>query len=223
MDYRCRQLCLSKGNLEAQIDAFLHELVISERLHNWAIKHVSTSRAAAQQGIDERKRILQETQERTKSSLENLTSLRIRDLIGDDEFLRERRKLEMNQLRLRQQLDESSEAVMAFEPLETLISFRNRAIQWFRDGDDDIKRQIFGIVGSNPLLKDKILHVEAKKPFRFDIEIDSYPKLRAVRDDIRTLWVKNDPELKRIILDIHALETKLGIKREDGPPHRRAA
>lgn len=28
------------------------------------------------------------------------------------------------------------------------------------------------------------------------------------------MWVRNDPELKKTILDIHALEKKLGIKRE---------
>jgi hypothetical protein len=49
--------------------------------------------------------------------------------------------------------------------------------------------------------------------------------LRAVREDIRTLWVKNDPELKKTILDIRALEKKLGISRDDNCPDakRRAA
>jgi hypothetical protein len=207
--------------LEAQIECFLHELTVSDRLHNWAVKHVSTNRAAAQQATDERKRTLQETLGRTKVSLENLASLRIRDLIGDDEFLRERRKLETDQLRLRQQLEESSQAVSAFEPLETLISFRNRAIEWFRDGDDGTKRLIFGIVGSNPVLREKIVSIEAKKPFRLTLETVSIPQLRAVGENIRTLWINKDPELLKVLEGIRELEIKL--ESEDEPRSRRAA
>ena len=214
-DYRCRQPYLSKGNLEAQIERFLGALTITNRLHDWAVKNVSANLAATQQAIDERKRTLQEAQGRAKVSLENLTSLRIRDLIGDDEFLRERRKLETDQLRLRQQIEESSQAVSAFEPLETLISFRNRALEWFSDGDDDTKRLIVEIVGSNPVLKDKIVSIEARKPFRLTLETVSRPQLRAVRDDIRTLWLNKDPELLKIIESIRALEIKLGIRSSD--------
>jgi hypothetical protein len=39
--------------------------------------------------------------------------------------------------------------------------------------------------------------------------------LRAVREDIRTLWVKRDPELIEIIQTIWKLEIKLGIRSED--------
>ncbi len=220
-DYRCRQPYISRVLLEAQIERFLHQLTLSEGLHNWAVKHVSTNRAAAQQATDERKRTLQETLERTKPSLENLTSLRIRDLIGDDEYLRERRKIETDQMRLRQRLEESSLAESSFEPLETLISFRNRAIKWFCAGDDGTKRLILGIVGSNPVLKDKIVSMEAKKPFRLILETVSLPQLRAVREDIRTLWVKCDPELLEIIHNIRTLEIKFGIRSRDD--HRLAA
>ncbi|MDO8875555.1 MAG: recombinase family protein [Pseudolabrys sp.] len=214
-DYSCRQPYLSKANLEAQIEGFLGALSIPKTLHEWAIKHVSTKLVSAQQAADERKRTLQGAQERARASLDNLTSLRIRDLIGDDEFLRERRKLETDQLRLRQQLEESSQADLAFEPLETLISFRNRAVEWFRDGDDGTKRLIFEIVGSNPMLKDKIMSIEAKKPFQLSVETSSQPKLRAVREDIRTLWLNRDPELLEIIQKIRTLEIKCGIRSED--------
>lgn len=214
-DYRCQQPYISKIILEAQIERFLHGLTIPDRLHNWAVKCISTNCASTQQATDERKRTLQDTLERTKASLENLTSLRVRDLIGDDEFLRERRKLETDQLRLRQQLEESSQADSTFEPLETLISFRNKAIEWFRVGDDGTKRLILGIVGSNPVLRDKIVSIEAKRPFQQTIEMVSLPRLRAVREDIRTLWVNRDPELLEIIQNIRKLETKFGIRSED--------
>jgi site-specific DNA recombinase len=220
MDYRCRQPYMSKRLLEAQIERFLHEITVPAGLHTWAVKHISAKREADKQAVAERRRTLQQAQERTKTSLENLTSLRIRDLVSDDEFLRERRKLETDQLRLRQQLEESSQTIPAFEPLETLISFRKRAIEWFRDGDDGTRRMIFEIIGSNPVLRDKIISIEAKKPFRLALETASLPQLRAVREDIRTLWVDRDPELIHIIQNIRKLEIKFGIRSDD---HRRTA
>jgi site-specific DNA recombinase len=168
-------------------------------LHNWAVKHISTGHEAERQGIEERRSILQHAQERIKSSLDNLTSLRIRDLIKDDEFLRERRKLEIERLRLQQELEGLHDTVPAFEPLESLISFRIRAIEWFRSGDDATKRLILKTVGSNPLLKNKTVSVEAKKPFRFTVDATSYLQLRTVRDEVRTLMNKRDPELLEIL------------------------
>jgi site-specific DNA recombinase len=220
-DYRCQQPFIQKRSLEVQIERFLEVLTMPENLHNWAVKHISTGHEAERQGIEERRSTLQEAQERTKCSLDNLTSLRIRDLIKDDEFLRERRKLEMEQLRLHQQQENLHETVPAFEPLESLISFRIRAIEWFREGDDATKRLILKTVGSNLLLKDKLVSVEAKKPFRFSVDATSYLQLRAVRDDVRTLWRNRDPELVEILANIQALEVKFGAR--PGPDRLQAA
>jgi site-specific DNA recombinase len=211
-DYRCQQPFIQKRFLEVQIDRFLEVLAIPENLHRWAIKHISTGHEAERQGIEEQRTAVQQAQERTRISLENLTSLRIRDLIKDDEFLRERRKLEMERLRLHQQLERVHESVPAFEPLESLISFRIRATEWFRNGDDATKRLILQTVGSNPVLKDKRVSVEAKNPFRFTVDVTSYPQLRAVRDDVRTLWMNRDPELLEIFANIQALEIKCGVR-----------
>jgi DNA invertase Pin-like site-specific DNA recombinase len=216
IDYRCRQPYISRSSLEIQIEYFLSGLVVPPGLYRWAVKRASANHEAEQRTIDERRQTLLQAEERTKASLNNLTSLRVRDLIGDDEFLRERRKLEFDRLRHSQQLEQSSRTVPPFEPLETLILFRTRAIQWFREGDDDTKRLIFEIAGSNPLLKDKIVSIEAKKPLRFALTTTSFPQLRAVREDIRTLWLNRDPELLEVLSNIRKLEIKFGIRSEDG-------
>jgi len=213
-DYRCRQRSISLAPLEAQIHDFLTQLCLPDELHRWAVKHGSAANAETNRVHDERRRALQDAVSRTNASLENLTSLRIRDLISDGEFVRERSKLENEGIRLRKKLDEADKPVDTFEPFDSLVSFGNRAADWFRHGDNQTKRLLLGIVGSNLILKDKRLSIEAKKPFCRSQKISLYPRRRAVREDIRTLWVKNDPELKKIILDIHTLEKKLGIKCE---------
>jgi site-specific DNA recombinase len=213
-DYHCRQPSVSLASLEAQIEQFLDQVTLPERIHDWAVKTISADEKAEQEVLEERSRTLHDAQERAERALENLTSLRVRDLIGDEEFLRERRKIGTENIRVRQQLEQSQTAG-EFEPLEALISFRSKAIEWFRAGDDDTKRFIFRIVGSNPVLRDKIVCVEAKKPFRLDLKTVSYPLLRSWRDDVRALWVNNDPELLGVLDDIQKLKIKFGIRSHD--------
>jgi hypothetical protein len=215
MDYCCRQPSVSQVRLEEQIECFLRQLSIPPRVHEWVTNVVSLNRQDEELAIEQRKQGLRDGLERARRSLENLTSLRIRDLIGDDEFLRERRKLQMEHLRFRQQLDEAGDAVLPFEQTDTLISFRNRAVEWFRAGDIDTKRHIFRIAGSNPTLKDKMLSVQAKRPFLVGNQIGSSSQLLAVRDEVRTLWINRDPELLEIMENIRKLETKFGIQPKD--------
>lgn len=218
-------LYISKRRLEEQIAHFLRGLILPERPHNWAVKCSSSDHEAEHQAIEERRRTLQQSYARTNVSLDNLTSLRVRDLIGDEDFLRERQKLEIDGLRIRQQLENGSEAVPAFELLDSLISFRKKAVDWFCSGNDDTKRTILGIVGSNFVLKDKLVSIEAKKPFAFTFKTISCPQLRAVRKDIRTSYVNRDPELLTAVDGIQKLEIKFGTRSEDDRPDdlRRAA
>ena len=222
-DYRCRQPYVPLASMEEQIEGVLGAISLPDCIREWAIRHSSTNDKEERQALEERRQSLVNAAERTRASLDNLTSLRIRDLIGDNEFIRERQKLEVELARLRQQTQAVAETDLTFEPLETLISFRNRAVDWFRAGDNDTKRTILRIVGSNPVLEDKKLSVEAKRPFHIDLQMLSHLKLRAARDEIRTLWINKDKALHEVIDGIHQLEEKFGVRRENEkkPPRRR--
>ncbi len=98
--------------------------------------------------------------------LDNLTKLRIRDLLTDEEYLKQRQELERTQVKITQNLKSVDLPDDRFEPARVLISFSNRAASWFEAGDLQTKRLILFIVGLNPLLKDKKLSIDARKPFR---------------------------------------------------------
>jgi hypothetical protein len=185
---------------------------LPERLHSWAVQVIALDDKVEEEAIEERRRTLHDAQERTKRALENLTSLRVRDVISDDEFLQERRTLETEQLRLEQQAQRERDTQNQFEPLESLVLFRNRAIEWFRNGDDEIKRTIVKIVGSNPVLKDKKLNIEAKEPFRQSFENGSEHEMRRWRTRIRKLMINEDQELQEVLRNIRMLERKNGVQ-----------
>lgn len=74
--------------------------------------------------------------------------------------------------------------------------FSNRAGSWFKKGNAARKRLILEIAGSNLLLKDKTLLVEARKPFAMPVETDRFPRMWTYVQDVRTFW--HTPEYQEI-------------------------
>lgn len=185
-DYRCRQPYVEVRQLEKQIIEFLNDITISDNFHHWALARLNRA-YAKQRESDEASAVLMEHNLAANSkALDNLTQLRVRDLISDEEFTSQRQKLQREHLTLQQRL-KAHDSGSWLEPARMFISFSNRAIFWFTEGDDAIKRLILEIAGSNPLLKDKKLLVEARKPFRRWSDEPSFPDLCSVVSDVRTL------------------------------------
>ena len=68
----------------------------------------------------------------------------------------------------------------------------------------------------NPTLKDKILNIEAKKPFRRWTKNSQYSQLCAVVDDVRTLTVTG--KLTSMLVNIRRLEESFRRPEPRQPP-----
>src|SRR6185312_556360 len=108
-----------------------------------------------------------------------------RNLVTDEEFLAHRTELELQRMRLAEQL-EALNTPDTFEPVSAVISFRNQAANWFQAGDEHVKRLILQTVSSNLTLKDKILSIQAAKPFVYTFSLAYFPIQRAGVEDVRT-------------------------------------
>ncbi len=180
LDYRCRQRSLSAAQLDQAFREFLATLRIPDPLHIWGIEQVAKARRAEQEVSAQQKASHQHAADEAGRALVNLTTLRIRDLIGDEEFTAQRAALQQEQARLQEALSNSDGKW--FEPAKALISFSSRAAKWYTEGDDALKRRIISTVGSNPTLKGRILSIEAKKPFLCFSKSADRPTLRRGRD-----------------------------------------
>lgn len=203
---RCRQPSLQVADLEAQVLSFLESLSISNCQHQWVLEQLHNTRSSRLLDDELRRRSLQKAHTDATKSLDTLTDLRLRDMIGDEEFARKRAELQQEQLRLSRRLDTAATDIDAFEPVTNFISFSRRAVNWFREGTPEVKRLILKTTGSNPILTDRILSVEAKKPFfQSPIKTD-IPRLRAAVKDVRTRYRERDPELLEILDNIKLLQ-----------------
>lgn len=184
-DYRCHQPSIQEAKLEGKLIRFLEEIAPPDSLHEWALKHLdllSKDRATAAAA---EKRSLEQALQATRKQLENLTSLRIRDLISDEEFLRQRETLEREELKLVQQHEAGTQADW-FEPLDLVLSFNKSAVSWFETRNARKQRTIIAITGSNLVLNDQELTIDARKPFRRWPKKPTVSQMCAFLDDVRT-------------------------------------
>lgn len=210
-DYRCRQRSITDKELERQIEQFLATVTLPERLVRWAQSQLSAEKIDVESLAENQKLSLRRALEQTERELNNLISLRVRELVDDDRFVAERSKIDQMKLRLQQELEKRDRGSETFEPERSLISFSEKALEWFRAGDVEAKRLIFDSVCSNPTLKDKTLKLEAKKPFRSISECADIPGLCGFRNEIRSSYLAHDPELLSILSNIKRLEVKFGV------------
>jgi DNA invertase Pin-like site-specific DNA recombinase len=198
----CRQAYVSLENLEKQISRFLEGISIPEQFHDWAL-------ARLQQTVDEQRderTVQRNSLERARAAsareLENLTKLRIRDLLTDEEYIKQRQELERQQIGLGQRLEMIQQADSMFEPSQLLISLSRSMVSKFKAGDIQTKRLILTIVGSNFLLMNKKLSIDAKKPFRRWSKPTNSSALLAFVEDVRTFVREQTPEALGMIIGI---------------------
>jgi hypothetical protein len=169
---RCKQASLEARALEHQIDAYLGRLHISEAFTAWAIRYLHE---ANDQEATARKEILS-TQRRTYDAclqrLDNLLRLKLSpanadgSLLSDEEYGLQKSRLLAEKVRLEEQLRDVEHRIEQWtEIAEQTFVFACYAREWFAKGTFEDKRHILMAVGSNLVLQDKILRIDAKKPF----------------------------------------------------------
>lgn len=204
-DYRCRQRCIRVEQLERQIETFLETLQMPEGVHAWVLARLDEQLQDSKSLREERRQSAEKSTADTERAIANLTTLRVHEHISHEEFVTERQKLEREQLRLKQLLTHDKTDA-TFEPLRVLISFSDTALKCFRTGDARTKRLILSSLGSNLLLKDRTLSIEAKKPLRTLANLSDTTQLRRAVDDIGRLYAARDPELMSMLDKIRKLQ-----------------
>ena len=199
-DYHCKQPYISLAALERQIGDFLTSITISSSLLEWAEMNSPAYKNQPKAPAQVQHDALDGAIAATSKELENLTGLRVRDLIGDEEFIRRRHVLDQQKLTLEERRVATAKEPAWFESADILISFGHRLARLFQGGNLRMRRLILQIVGSNPILLDKLLSIEARKPFRHWSNPHDVFEMRATLNDVRTLVESGDPDFQEMIL-----------------------
>lgn len=180
-DIKCSEASVNADDLDIQIEREIAGVAIVPEFRDWALEVI---RKSNDKEIEVRTKIYEtqhQTLEQTQKQLDNLTSMRYRELIDDAGFIRERDLLQNKILELRQRVKETeSRADRWLELTERTFNFATYAHSAFLDGSPEAKKEILIALGSNPLLKGKNLSILTHKWFT-RIQKD-YPALHAEYD-----------------------------------------
>jgi DNA invertase Pin-like site-specific DNA recombinase len=183
--HRCRQKYINVKQLESQVIDYLEKVHVPDRLLNIAIGILEERRREqkAERAVVEKS--VEQALTTCRRKLDNLNQMRLNDLIDDEEYSVEKRKLAEEKIGLEKKISEGCQPD-TLDAAEETLTFANLARDRFQNGSIEDKRAILMRIGSNFLLKDRILLIQAKKP------ISSIEKtLQAIKDENDTLELVN--------------------------------
>jgi DNA invertase Pin-like site-specific DNA recombinase len=168
----CRQKSLSGKQLEEQIDQHLSRIQISDRFKDWAIKYLHELHGKESEMRNDIIHAQQKAYQECMQRIDNLVKLKTSpdnadgNLLSNDEYGRQRSVLLKEKTALEELLQDSGHRVEQWVKLsEQTFEFACTARARFAKGDSKTKKEILATIGSNLILKDKKLWIEARKPF----------------------------------------------------------
>ncbi len=171
-DPRCSQKHVSLTKLEEQIDQFLAKMHVPEKLKSWGIKYLHELHASEKLAQKEIGRAQQKAYDECVRRIENLVKLKTSpensdgSLLSDKEYGDERMLLLKQKTKLGAAVQGfGTDAEQCRELSEGALELAATARDRLAKGDSQVKRQILSEIGLNLTLKDKMLSIEAKKPF----------------------------------------------------------
>jgi len=182
---KCRERSVEQNELERQFCAFLASIAIEERAQKWALTTLTKSAEEEAVALAGDRKSCAAAIDEIGTQLCQLTALRLRRMIKDEEFVLERRRLEEERSTLEKSLSAPTPQDR-FELLQEVISFSKSAAKWFSRGDDAAKRQIVKTVGSNFSLAGKKLSIEPAFPFTLGAILGGIPRGCTQGEDVRT-------------------------------------
>ncbi len=174
----CKQKPVPLNEFEEQVDIALERYTILPKFQEWALEILNKRNDTE---VQERTKIYEQQQKAynaTQKQMDTLTQMRYRELIDDEEFMKEKSELKKQLTKLKLQLNSTeNRAATWLELTEKTFNFARHARNEFAKGDIRQRREIFSALGQNYVLKDKKVSIEANE-WLVPIE-KAYPALEA--------------------------------------------
>ena len=170
----CTQGSITEENMEEQIRKVLSNIQISDKFKAWAIKYLNELHETEATDRNTVLDSLQRSYNDVVKRVDNLVSLKISpqnsdgSLLSDDEFKKQKQDLMIEKSNLEEKINDTGNRITTWVELtEKAFNFACYAKYWYEKGDADTKRQIFAGLGSNLILKDKVVLICLEKPLEY--------------------------------------------------------
>ena len=219
---RCFEPAVNERDLNAQVIEFLSTLTVAAEMEQWieeAAKGAYSDHAAR-----ERDRLTSIDRSLTELStqLDELTAIRLRRLLTDEEFAREKRQLEDRRARLLEQ--KAEEPIDFIELSQTGKSICKYAPVWFSAANISARREFLRTVAIELFLSGKKLFVQAAFPFALGAAGAHFYPLWAAESTERILSISSSrPQLRVRASEVRKLVELMETGRSLEDDHQKAA
>lgn len=176
---------VSANDLETQVEREISKITILPKFKDWALQILNEQNDSEIQKRSQVYETQQKTMNDSQHQLDTLTKMRYRELISDEEFVKERKELQSTITELAFRLRTTEKRAMDWiELTEKTFVFATYAHKAFLNGDLRTKREILMALGQNFSLKDQKLVItpnEWLKPI-----IEKYPAMEKEYESVRT-------------------------------------
>ncbi len=214
---RCCQPPVRVEVIEGYVRDLLRSIQLPEYIERAVMEKLERSGSEVQHQQEQQASSVNRSLEQTRKELRALVDLRVRSMIDDGEYLERRHALQKEEMRLRQAaIQRAMEPPLWLELARSVILFRKYAADWFSAGNLEDKRLVFQTVGSNCVLSDKILSIQAKNPFRHVEKPADCLRLCAIVEALGTN-PENEDENRTIIEAVRCLQERAEARRSRRP------
>ncbi len=162
----CGQRTIRAERLEDRICALLANVAIDDDYTTWAVENLRHIHQRESHVRHETGKSVHSALLAVDGQIASLLDLRLRGLVSDEEYAMKKQALVTEQIRLKEhRTDTEGRAARWLELCERAFLFANQAPRRFREGGPEEKRQILVALGSNFVLRDRVLTLEPQKPF----------------------------------------------------------
>jgi len=185
-DLKCSQKSIRLEKLEEQITEALEQIEIPERFKNWAIEYLNELNKEEAKEVTKRHRAEEQNAKNVQADLDKLMQMRLRDIIDDEEFLKEKTKLNKEKRRIEEILSSVEyRAGSWFDLSVKTFEFANGAKEWFKTATKEEKTEILLTMGTEFKLMDKKLEIVWQKP------------LELIKETIRLEPLRIEPKITK--------------------------
>jgi len=162
---KCTQRSIEEKQLEEQILKFIDSITLPQSIYDWLVSvlEIHADEFAANDAQRAENHALEA--KKLEKQISNLTDLRIREMVTEDEFTDKRKILQTELDAVREKIANEAKKPPTFEPARSVGLLCVRAKKWFPTADDEAKRKLLQIMCSNPILRDRKALLVPKKPF----------------------------------------------------------
>ena len=174
-EMHCKQPTVKLKDLEVQIVNEIEKYTIPEDFKDWALDVIKKKNGEEIKSRSKAYEMLNKNYKELQRQLDNLTKMRLKELISDEEFIKERKDLQTKITNIREKLSHNQDRGQNWIDLvERAFNFAAYAREKFVTTNDlQVKREILSALGQSYTLTDGKLSIE---PIEWLVPISNFNK-----------------------------------------------